>query len=86
MLNDLKEFFLIPVQFFRSATKLTYASLAVAIGILYLRIIFRKRDGFKDSPDYQWFKLKVGILIMICVGSYLLAFHQLPEWFPSFFQ
>jgi hypothetical protein len=93
MLQNLKEFVLIPVQFFQSATKLTYVSLGIAavIGLLHFKIFFRKRDGFNDLPkdltqptDYQWFKLKLIVLAMICAGSYRLAYHQLPGWFPFF--
>jgi hypothetical protein len=56
--------------------------------------MFRKRDGFDEHPtidltqatEYQWTKWKLILLVMICVGSYLLAYHQLPGWFPSFFR
>lgn len=95
MLQSLKEFFLIPVEFFQHATKLTYASLGIAavIGILYFKIMFRKRDGFDEHPtidltqatEYQWTKWKLITLVMICVLSYLAAYNQLPTWFPSAF-
>jgi hypothetical protein len=95
ILHSLKEFFLIPVQFFQSATRLTYFSLgfAVIIGILSLAIMFRKPSGFDEHPtiewtsaaEYEWTKLKLVVLVMICIGSYLIAFRQLPEVFPSFF-
>ena len=94
-LHDLKEFFLIPVEFFQHATKLTYASLGIAaiIGILYFGIMFRKRDGFDQHPtidltqatEYQWTKWKLIALVMLCVLSYLAAYHRLPTWFPSTF-
>jgi len=95
MFQSLKEFFLIPVEFFQHATKLTYASLGVAavIGILYFRIMFRKRDAFDEHPtidltqgtEYQWTKWKIIALVLICVVSYLAAYHQLPSFFPSAF-
>ena len=95
MLQSLKEFFLIPVEFFQQATKLTYASLGIAavIGILYFRIMFRRRDGFDEHPsvdltqgyEYQWTKWKTLALILICVLSYNAAYHQLPIWFPAAF-
>jgi hypothetical protein len=95
ILQSLKEFFLIPVDFFRQATGLTYASLGIAavFGILYFLIMFRKRDGFDQHPtvdleepmEFQWFKWKVIALVMICVFSYLATYHQLPGWFPSAF-
>lgn len=95
MLQSLKQFFLIPVEFFQQATELTYASLGIAaiIGILWFRIMFRKRDGFDDHPtidltqgtEYEWTKWKLIALLMMCVLSYLAAYHQLPTWFPSAF-
>ena len=95
MLHDLKEFFLIPVQFFQHATKLEYFALGItaAIGILYFMIMFRKRDGFDEHPtidltqgtEYQWTKWKLLALVLICVLTYVAAHHQLPSLFPSAF-
>ena len=95
MLQSLKEFFLIPVEFFQQATKLTYASLGIAgvIGILYFGIMFRRRGGFDEHPsvdltqgyEYQWTKWKALALILLCVVSYNVAYHQLPIWFPTAF-
>ena len=95
MLQSLREFFLIPAQFFQTATKLTWFSLGIAVvlGILYFGIIFRKGERIDEEPkpvwlwgsDYQWTKLKLMVFGMICFGSYYLARYQLPRWFPSFF-
>jgi len=95
MLQALKEFVSIPIEFFQQATKLTYASLVIAavIGILYFKIMFRKPDGFDEHPtvewsrgaEYQWTKWKLITLGLICLLSYLAAYHQLPGWFPGVF-
>jgi hypothetical protein len=95
MFQSLKEFFLIPVEFFQHATKLTYASLgiAVVIGILCFKIMFRKRDGFDEHPtidftqgtEFQWAKLKLLALVLIFVVSYSAAYYQLPILFSSAF-
>lgn len=96
MFESLKEFFLIPVEFFQHANKLTYAAVAIAavIGILYFKIMFRKRDGFDEHPtvdltqgaEFQWAKWKALALILVCIVSYQVAYHQLPVWFPAVFQ
>jgi hypothetical protein len=98
-LRSWKEFILIPVQFFQHATALTYCSLgiATAIGVLYFKIMFPKKDVIDEHPtigffrifrstEYEWLKLKLIIWTGICAGSYLLAYHQLPDWFPSLFR
>ena len=95
MLQSLKEFFLIPVQFFQHATKLTYAALAftTVIGILYFKIMSRRRHDFAEQPtvDYtqpveqEWLKLKLMALLLVLLVSYLAAYYQFPEWFPSLF-
>lgn len=94
--QSLKEFFLIPVEFFQHATKLTYCSLAIAgtIEFLWFKIMFRKPDGFDQHPtidyrdpvEYHWAKRKWMFLLLISFGSYFLAYHQLPGWFPTFFK
>jgi hypothetical protein len=95
MFHSLKEFFLIPVEFFQHATRLSYASLGIAIvvGILYFKIMFREPDGFDEHPtvdlihgvEFQWTKWKLIAWGVICFLSYLAAYHQLPNWFPTVF-
>lgn len=95
-LQSLKEFFLIPVEFFHHATKLTYCALAIAatIGFLWFKIIFRKQDNIDESStivliratERRWTRWKFTVLLMVCIGSYLLAYRQLPDWLPTFFQ
>ena len=93
--TNLKQFVMIVVEFFENADRLNYAALGVSllVAILYGRIMFRRRVGFNDLPedftrgvDYQWLKLKVYIFVMLAVGSGVLAYYQLPEWFPGPFK
>ena len=74
---------------------ITWASIGVGlvVAILYFKLFFGNRGGFNNLPedlnqgsDCQWFKLKIWMWILISAGSGLLAYHQLPDWFPSFFQ
>jgi hypothetical protein len=69
--------------------------------ILYFRIFFRNPSGFEDdlsnatkSPirdkdydyvDNQWSKDKILLWIIISVGCGILAYYQIPEWFPRLF-
>jgi hypothetical protein len=51
MFHDLKEFFLIPVQYFQHAGKQDYVAIGVGIivAVLYFRLFFRDVSGFKDD-------------------------------------
>jgi hypothetical protein len=53
MLNDLREFVMIFVEFFRNADKLTYAAIGVGVVVaaLYFKIIFGGFSGFKDDVN-----------------------------------
>jgi hypothetical protein len=95
MLKDDQEFFRTIYQFFASANRLTWTSIGVTVmmGFLYVRLFFPKPNGFNDIPygytrraDYQWLRLRVIIFIMISVGAGVLAYHQLPDWFPNTFR
>lgn len=95
MLRNGFEFFRMIYRFFADADRLTWTSIAVAAlaGFLYYRLFFPKRDGFNDipadyasGPDYQWLKWKLIIFIMISAGAGVLAYHQLPDWFPNAFR
>jgi len=39
-----------------------------------------------DRTDFQWSELKIIIWIGLSVGSGILAYYQLPEWFPNLFR
>jgi hypothetical protein len=95
MLTSLKEFVAIFVRFFTEADKLTYFALGIGliVAAFYFQLFFRKRDGFNDlpedlkqGPDFQWRKLKILMWIFISAGSGMLAYYQLPDWFPNFFK
>jgi hypothetical protein len=103
MLNDLKEVFSLPIQFFQYATKQHYAAIGVGllVALLYFRIFFRGSSGFREDvgnalkipladPDYdpidkQWSHNKIMFWIFISVSSGMLAYYQLPDWFPQWF-
>lgn len=55
MFQSLKEFFLIPVEFFQRASKLTYCSLGIAavVGVLYFGIMFGRRSSFVAAETYD---------------------------------
>lgn len=73
----------------------------LVMAILYFPIFFRGASGFKEdlenetkSPflnkdydyvDVQWSKDKIALWLIISVGCGLLAYYQLPEWFPHIF-
>jgi len=40
---------------------------------------------FYRSPDMQWSDMKFIIWVAMSVGGGVLAYHQLPGWFPSWF-
>lgn len=95
MPKDKFEFFRIIYRFFADADRLTWISTGVAVvtGFLYFRFFFPKRDGFNQvpddytaGPDYQWLKWKVIMFILISAGAGVLAYYQLPEWFPRAFK
>ena len=70
---------------------LTYASIGIGLlmAVLYFGIIFRDIDGFKENlaEDGVAWQANPRLLfwIMISVGCGILAFYQLPEWFPHVF-
>ena len=39
-----------------------------------------------NSVDYQWSELKMIIWIGLSVGGGILAYYQLPKWFPHVFR
>jgi hypothetical protein len=95
MLKSDLEFFRIIYRFFADADRLTWASIAVSVvtGYLYFRLFFPKRDGFNEIPDdytsradFKWLELRMMMFILVSVGAGLLAYHQLPDWFPHAFR
>jgi len=95
MFKDDLEFFRMVYRFFADADRLTWASIGVTVvvGFLYFRLFFPRRDGFDDLPDdystgidYQWAKWKIIAFIMLSAGTGILAYHQLPGWFPHVFK
>jgi hypothetical protein len=103
MLQSLKEFILIPIQFFQTATKLHYAAIGfgLVVAFLYFCIFFRDASGFGqdvakankiplldrdyDYIEKKWSHQKIMIWLALSVGSSVLAYHQLPDWFPQWF-
>ena len=94
-IKDDIEFIKIIFHFFADAGKTKWTAIAISgsLAILYFRIFFPRRSGFNDTsedytqgPDYGWFKIKVVGIILISVGGGMLAYYQLPDWFPNFFK
>jgi hypothetical protein len=88
-------FFGLFIVFFADADRLTWVSIGVTVivGFFYFRLFFPRRDGFNDipddyakGPDYEWLKLKVTMFILISAGTCVLAYYQLPDWFPHAFK
>jgi hypothetical protein len=91
MLKSDLEFFRIIYHFFVDANALTWTciGITVLVGLLYFRLIFPKPNDFDAVPvDYglrpnqQWRRLQIILLVVLSVGSGLIAYHQLPTWFP----
>ncbi|MGC9940262.1 MAG: hypothetical protein ABSE48_00405 [Verrucomicrobiota bacterium] len=75
---------------------------AVFVACLYFGIFFSDFSGFEEDvdkaekipivdPDYdyvesKWSSGKITIWILLSVGSGILAYHQLPDWFPQIFK
>jgi hypothetical protein len=68
--------------------------------LLYFGIFFKGFSGFKDDVeesqkrsiwgiyyDYEtgWARIKIMIWILISLGCGVLAYYQLPQWFPHVF-
>lgn len=75
-------------------TKLTFAAigLGLVVAIIYFRIFFKNLDDFQDAWSDFWRGLfsrqlagRISFWIIISVGSGMLAYYQLPEWFPHLF-
>ncbi|MFZ1073476.1 MAG: hypothetical protein WAO21_08580 [Verrucomicrobiia bacterium] len=72
------------------------------IAVLYFKLFFKDLSGFEDDaenasnipmvdPDYdyvdsRWSNGKITIWILLSVGSGIIAYYQLPDWFPHLFQ
>jgi hypothetical protein len=72
------------------------------VAILYFGLFFRGASGFKDDVnkagkipivhrdyDYvesKWSNNKLWIWICLSAGSGVLAYYQLPDWFPRLFK
>jgi hypothetical protein len=91
MFHDFIEFFRMIYDFFVHGTKLTYAAMGVGLvmAVLYFRIFFKNIDGFMESLSGDWRYPRgsplLWLWIMVSAGSGVLAYYQLPEWFPHFF-
>jgi len=69
------------------------------VGVLYFKIIFGSFGGFRqdvendakipfadkdyDFVESQWSHTKIAIWLLLSVGSGVLAYYQLPRWFPD---
>ena len=74
----------------------------LVIAVLYFRVFFRDRSGFAtdvsnaaknpytdrsfDYVDARWSRGKIWIWILLSIGCGILAYHQLPQWFPGVFR
>jgi hypothetical protein len=94
MLKADLEFFRSIYRFFADADGLVWTSIGVTVlvGFLYFRLFFPRRDNFDGiqpdytrNPDFELLKRRIMMFIIISVGAGLLAYHQLPIWFPHLF-
>ncbi len=66
------------------------------VATLFFKPFFGNWDGFKDAcadafslfsasrwVDCEWSDLKLKIWLLLSFGCGLLAYHNLPEWFPK---
>lgn len=76
-------------------------AVGVIVGVLYCRIIFRPAPGFGENAgsaestpmeykrsawaEYRLTRGKILLLLFLSVGSGIMAYHQLPGWFPQWF-
>lgn len=67
-------------------------SIGLAVSILYFRIFFKNWDDFQDAwADFgrglltRQLSGRVSFWIIISIGSGMLAYYQLPKWFPHLF-
>lgn len=70
----------------------TATGVGVGVAIVYFKIFFKDWDDFKDAWSDFWrglfrrqFAGRISFWIIISVGSGMLAFYQLPDWFPHLF-
>jgi hypothetical protein len=73
----------------------------LVVAFLYFRIFFGDASGFAEDVDKagkipivdqdydyvekRWSKEKIMVWILLSLGSAVLAFYQLPDWFPTWF-
>jgi hypothetical protein len=94
MFRDHMEFGWIIYNISGHGAKLSCAAMVIGlvVGILYFRIFFRSLDDFREAWADFWRGLlsrqlsgRISFWIIISVGSGMLAYYQLPEWFPHLF-
>jgi hypothetical protein len=72
-------------------SRLTCASVGVGllVAAIYYRFFFGHWGGFNDlsyyKEGYRWQFFKIRIWLAISAGSGVLAYFNLPGWFPSLF-
>jgi len=73
----------------------------LVVAFLYFTIFFRDVSGFEDDVeksnkipildadydyvDSKWSGEKIWAWVLLSVGSGILAYYQLPDWFPHIF-
>lgn len=94
MFTDHTEFGWSIVNFFVHGTKATYAAIGVGLvmAVLYFGIFFKDLSDFRDAwSDFgrdlvlRQFSARISFWLIISIGSGMLAYYQLPEWFPHLF-
>ena len=92
MFKDDIEFFRMVYDIFAHGSRLMYAALAIGllVAVSYFWIFFKNIEGFMESLSGDVWHYPRGspllwLWIMISVGSGILAYYQLPEWFPHAF-
>lgn len=94
MSKNYAEFGWVFCSFLIHRSKLTWAAIVIGlvVSILYFRIFFRNLSDFQDAWSDFWrsllsrqFSPRISFWVIISAGSGMLAYYQLPEWFPRLF-
>jgi hypothetical protein len=94
MFTDHAQFGWIICTAFVYSAKAMYGAVSVGlvVAVLYFRIFFKSLSDFQDAwVDFgrglfsRQLSARISFWIIISAGSGMLAYYQLPEWFPHLF-
>ena len=76
--------------------------IGILVAFLYFQAFFRDASGFGldveeaakpawwlfgcNRVDSEWSHLKITVWLLLSVGTGVIAYYQLPGWFPAFFK